>query len=775
MAISGTPDEIRATASVLLSQGVERNFACIESGVREPSSENARVVAETAHSMGMVGVAFDLTGFTGEVTTEFAGDATPFALESARTWGRLLAEAVLAGYPNGAILVAVPEPERASPHLINVLLGLCDGLDGGHSSQLHLVIPAGCTPEWVRVRMATYRRILDSRLMQDSASARPFRGSTNLALGMEPRDADAHTATAAIRSAQMTAACLYADAYVCATPDALPEASESNESCLGPLDGLIRVGATDAVGGRAEVLRGDRGTALAFLSGMPESLTMEKRTLPVRVTNLDTWETHTVPPRGGAIEIGPFESPVLIEHLPVSTWVVPSGLWLEAGEFPGGPVNSIPVRFGWVNRTELSFTGTLETVTPKRFSLLPRTQVVNLGPGEELIVSGTLQGRAKRGSMVDVRLVLTSPGGAPMTRTFAFAVPPELLWETPVGWPCRTPPILGDLDDDASMEVLAVASGALVSLDGSGRTLWQVPLSGLEGTAPASLQDWTGKPMVAVGAAESLHALRGDGSLFWETPLMGHARIVRAGNLHPFRGDEIVVASADGTVTAWLSNGQTLWTASVKGPIVDLELEDVDDDGRDECLIVGNGLAALDPDGVELWTALDEAASTRCPLLIADLHGDWEWMIVAGFDDGRVVAIDAATGESLAADNVRSGPVVGLACGELLENPGQEVLVATEERLYCLTSGLTVVWEADLDMSAAPAVVGEGKSARILAPTQLGDLVCLDASGRERWRDTRAGGVVFSPLLAGSSNAEKQPVCIYGSGDGFIRAIQLPD
>lgn len=774
-AITGTPDEIRATASVLLSQGAGRNFACLAPGNREPSPEYARAVAETAHSMGMAGVAFDLTEYTREpATTASGGDTTPLALESARTSGRLLAETVLAGHPDGAILVAVPAPERASPHLINALLGLCDGLDAGHASQLHLVIPADCEPERVRARMATYRRILDTRLMQDPASNRRFRGSTNLSLGLGLGTPGAHTSSAAIGPAQLAAACLYADAYVCVTPDALPVASESNTSCYGPLDGLVRAGATEAAGARAEVLRGERGAVLAFLSGMPESLALEKRSLPVRVTGLRTWESHSVAPRGGAIAVGPFESPVLLDELPVSAWVVPSGLWLEAGEVPGGPVNSIPVRFGWVNRTELSFTGTLETVSPKRFSLLPRTQVVNLGPGEELVVAGTLQGRAERGSTVDVRLVLTSPGGAPVIRSFPVVVPPELLWETPVGWPCESPPILADLDGDASMEVLAVASGALASLDGSGRTLWQVPLSGLNGAAPAGLQDWTGKPMIAVGTAETLLAFRGDGSLFWETPLTGPARIVRAGNLHPFRGDEIVVATGVGTVTAWQSNGQTLWTASVKGPVVDLELEDVDDDGRDECLILGNGLIALDPDGQELWTALDTAASTRCPLLIADLHGDWKWSVVAGFDDGRVVAIDAATGELKGADNVRTGPVVGLACGELLENPGQEVLVATEERLYCLTSGLTIVWEANLAMSAAPAVVGEGKRARILAPTQLGDLVCLDASGRERWRDGRAGGAIFLPLLAGSLNGGEEKVCIYGSRDGIARAIQLP-
>jgi hypothetical protein len=125
-------------------------------------------------------------------------------------------------------------------------------------------------------------------------------------------------------------------------------------------------------------------------------------------------------------------------------------------------------------------------------------------------------------------------------------------------------------------------------------------------------------------------------------------------------------------------------------------------------------------------------------------------------------------------DTVPSGPIIGLACSELSDEPGQEILVATEERLYCLTSGLTIVWERPIDMSAAATVTGPGADAQVLAPTQSGDLVCLSAMGHERWRDQRAGGAILTPLLATSSTSDDEIHCIYGSDDGSIRAIRLP-
>lgn len=738
--------------------------------LRELSPEGVRAVAGAAHTMGMAGVILDFTGF-GQDETAFSVDSTPLALESARTSGRVVAESMLAGLPEAVILAAVPAPEHASPHLIGTLLGLWDGVGPASSSQLHLVIPADCTPEQVRAHAATYRRILRARLAPDLMSDRPSFYAVDMSLGLDRHDAEARTPAESDLKTRLAAALLYANSYVLVAAEAIPA---STESFLEPLNGLIRAGVTEAAGARAEVLRGENGAALAFLSGMPNALTLEARRLPIRVALLDTGEVQSVPPSEGPIAVGPFKNPVLIEPLPVNTWVVPSGLWLEAEDVPRGPVQSIPVRFGWANRTELRFTGTLESVTPKEYSLLPPTQAVDLGPGEEIAVAGNLRGRARRGSSIEVRLVLTSPGGAPVTRAFPVAVPPELLWETPAGWPSLSSAVLMDLDGDPSVEVVAVAPGSLVALDGSGRTLWQFPLTGFGNAAFAGLQNWTGKPVVAVATSDCLRMVSGRGLPLWKTSLTGDVRVVRAGNLDASPGDEIVVGGGDGVIGARLANGLELWTVSASGPIVDLELEDVDDEGLDEILVLANGLAAFDHDGQELWTALGDAGPARCPMLIADLRGDWKWTVVVGFDNGSIAVVDATSGDVVKSDTVPSGPIIGLACSELSDEPGQEILVATEERLYCLTSGLTIVWERPIDMSAAATVTGPGADAQVLAPTQSGDLVCLSAMGHERWRDQRAGGAILTPLLATSSTSDDEIHCIYGSDDGSIRAIRLP-
>ncbi|MCL4691430.1 MAG: PQQ-binding-like beta-propeller repeat protein, partial [Candidatus Hydrogenedentes bacterium] len=169
------------------------------------------------------------------------------------------------------------------------------------------------------------------------------------------------------------------------------------------------------------------------------------------------------------------------------------------------------------------------------------------------------------------------------------------------------------------------------------------------------------------------------------------------------------------------------------------------------------------------------SGNSACPMLIADLNGDWQWNVVVGLANGTIAVVDAAAGSVLHEEAVASKPAIGIACGELLENAGQEILVATDERLYCLSAALETLWEIPMELSGTPAVSGAGTDARILAPTRHGALVCLDGSGDERWRDERAAAAIAGhPLIVAASNGD-QEVCIFGSEDGLIRAIILPE
>jgi outer membrane protein assembly factor BamB len=779
VALGGTLDEVRGSASVLLAAGVERNFFRMDGTSLDLSLDGVRAAAKTAQSMGMAGLAIDPAALSRRNEGPFDGETTPLAIEGARTWGRQFAEAIRAELPEGQVLIAVPSPESADPILLGALLGFCDGLE--NSTSLHLIVPGGHEPNRVRASAARFRRLLGAERSLDDDGDTPFKGAVDVSLGLET----AASAKKATSRERLISAMLYADSIVCISPEAL--ASDESE-LLKPepatgvttpgiriLDDYVRAGAVDIEGVRAEVLRGSDGAALVFLSGIPKPLALDCRRQTIRVTDLHTGQVQTVSIAGGRADIKPSEDPILIEQLPVSAWVAPAGLWLEADASRAGTSAPIPVRFGWANRTELSFSGTLETVSPDRMSLLPRTHVVNLGPGDELSVAGALQGRAEPGSLIPIRLVLTSPGGAPITGTFPIAIPPRLLWQAATGWSPGTRFTLLDLEGDGGTEVVVSAFDSVTSLDGSGRVVWQLPVPGAGNVAPSGGRHWSGTGLVASSSANGITVRRGDGSDLWSVPQLGALRAVQCGNLSPFPGDEIVTGTDKGVVSAFLSNGHLLWSTLTNGPIADLELEDVDGDGRDECLISSAGLIALDGDGQELWRALDDSASFPCPLLIADLDGNWQWSIVAGLADGRIAILDAATGDVIREEKVPTGSIVGLASGELLEHPGQEILVATSERLYCMSTQLTRLWDIPLPLSAAPAVTGSGEEARILAPTRLGSIVCLDANGRDRWREDRAAGAITAAPAVVSLNDAEGKVCIYGSEDGFIRAIQLPD
>ncbi len=779
--LTGTADAIRTSASVLIAAGVAHNFVRFDpgavvtfggDGARPTAIEKVRTSAETAHSMGMAGVVFDLTDLARAKKPGIGSDMSPIELEGVRTWGRLLAEAVLDAMPKGTVLVLIPPPGQASSAIISALLGMCDEIAAHRGFTIHLIVPGDATPDEVRGRITKYRRLLNVR---GAGEVSEMSLVFDLSLGLSRPKAALDDET---KRERIIEANIGAESYVFLSPDSVParanDTPKLRDSCVAPLANLVRAGVAQAGGNRAEVLCGKDGAALAFLSGTRESFQLMERALPVRVIDLRTFKSQTISPNDGALELGPFAGPMLVDRLQVSNWVVPSSLWLERGTVPPGPVHSIPVAFGWANRTALRFTGTLETVVPKGFSLLPRTQVIDLEPGESVVIDGTLQGRATRGTQVDIRLVLTSPGGAPAAGNFAVPVPPDLFWNVPTGWSCDTPPALVDLDGDESAEVVAGTRDALRALDGSGHTLWQVPVNAGITTPPVGARRWSGRNLVAVGSSRGVEAFGDDGSTLWCTPVPGDVRVIRTGNLTPFPGEELVVGTGKGVVSALLSNGQVLWSALVDGPVSDLDVEDVDGDGRDECLVLSGGLTALDEKGHPIWTAMEGAAPTQCPLLIADLSGDWNWDVVVGFDDGRVTTLNAGTGETVNADEVPAGPIVGIACGELLENPGQELLVATARSLYCLSQDLTILWAKAFHVSAAPTAIGEGEDARILVPTRLGDLVCLDARGQERWRDKRAGdSIPFTPSLV-FSNSGEAAVCMYGSLDGHLRAIQLP-
>lgn len=805
-AVDGHPETVgpddailqKAHAAVLqlAKAGLSRNFVLVPFGPAgsyfiDSSEANRAIkklqsVAEFVRTSEMRGLVLDVGGLP-YFDDRWAGDplettARQSLLDGAAAFGNRSAHAIQEAQPGAEVIVAVDGVFNLSPLTLAFIQGLSEGLSDSPESRFHLLTRAS-----LQFRSATdlkrlavqAERMLAVHLSPHACERWRRNGSVALCLKPETVDGSSQAPrdNRALESfrVQLATARLYAGAYVCVLTDPDPDRL-GDYTFNGPLDGLVRAGAMRAGGVQAEVLRGARGAALVFLEGSAESVIVTGRTLPVHVTDLSTAERETLTPKEGTLRLGPFSRPTLVEDLPVNEWVVPASLWLERGEAAPGRVTSLPVSYGWSDRSKLSFTGTLEAVVPKEFSLLPRTQAVDVASGETVAVSGVLQGRAVRGQTIPARLVLASPGAAPTQREFTISVPPELLWDRSLDAPVLVAPLL--LDSEGTTEILMADVHRVACVDGSGHEVWRTELPGANVHGFAAYRHWTGQKFVAVLDDDgTLQILDGKGLLRWtasgEAPCAGCA--LRCANLHPFPGEELVLASKDGSVSAVLSNGQALWETQIAGNVQSIDTIDVDDDGRDECIALGDSLTVLDSDGTVLWASGALGADTQCPFLIADIYGEWQWTIVVGLENGRISCLNAGDGAVRAEGNLsRPDPVIGLACGELLPSPGQEILAATANRLYCLSSELAVLWQKPLDVSAPPRVVGEGEEAAILVPTLTGDLACLFPDGRERWRDCRAAGPLRNaPVIVSRAGTDKF-VCLYGSDDHVVRAIQIP-
>ncbi|GMV92138.1 MAG: hypothetical protein AMXMBFR82_19160 [Candidatus Hydrogenedentota bacterium] len=761
--------EVEAAASILHEAGITRNFLRVDAlgiGVLQTAST-------AAQSMKLVGLVIDLSQIYDVAIGTPHSHESQNAVSDLRTRGRSIVEAVQSEHPAGTLVFQLPGRDRDDGRVAELLAGVCDG--AAEPSLLHLALPCRNGSDDARSRAARIQRLVRQFRQAAGGDSRGFDSGVQIALPNSP-----------VSSATLLSGILSADSYVFVGPQVL--AQRGQEGAMGDapakaglaamlehLDGLERAGGIQVAATHAQILRGADGAAIVFPSGIPKPIPLEVHTPEATVINLRTHQSTEVHAENGKVELATSSDPIMVKGLPVRAWAVPAGFSMDADTAAVSPAGSIPVRFGWANRTGLSFTGTLETVCPDRFALLPRTQVVDVGPGETLAAVGRLQGRANPGETVPVKLVLTSPGGPPVERTFPVTIPPHLLWQVPVRISGDSGLTLADVNGNSTAALICASAGEVSAWGGSGEFLWRSTVTGSGSKRVAGGRLASGQPYIAFPAASGVVILDAMGSALWQASLPGGARTVRTGNLHIAPGEEVVAGSDKGVVSAFLSNGSPMWSKLTDAPVRDVEVEDLDNDGRDECLALADGLLALDGAGNELWHVLEGSGDSACPMLIADLNGDWQWNVVVGLVNGTVAVVDAAAGSVLHEKAVASEPAIGVACGELLENPGQEILIATDERLYCLSAALETLWEIPLELSGTPAVSGAGTGARILAPTRHGALVCLNGSGTERWRDERAAAAITGTPLVVAASTGDQEVCIFGSEDGFLRAIILPE
>ncbi len=374
-----------------------------------------------------------------------------------------------------------------------------------------------------------------------------------------------------------------------------------------------------------------------------------------------------------------------------------------------------------------------------------------------------------------------------------------------------------DLDGDARPEVLAgTHTGRVLAFDADGTRRFESQASGrIFDISPCDL-DADGRTDLVVRGAEDnlvgllLHAARafevnsdglasvlgcgdvdfdGDGrsDIFFGTEtgrvqvagpdgvallgerVGGAVRTILAADLDEDRRPEILAGTADGTIHALRFDGSTVFRKQTAGAVLALVGADLDRDGRPEVLAGRESglLTALDSRGDTLFEVrLPGGIGSYRPagehyagagLAVADLDGEGRPEILAGTDEGRILAFregrpvfEARAGDAvtflLAADlegDGRAEVVAATASGSILVLEGD----GSERFRRLLGQGVVALLASDLDRDGRSEIVGGRWNGKVAVFTNRGDLR-LDVRG---WMEQNA---VVAADLAGDGRME---------------------
>jgi outer membrane protein assembly factor BamB len=179
--------------------------------------------------------------------------------------------------------------------------------------------------------------------------------------------------------------------------------------------------------------------------------------------------------------------------------------------------------------------------------------------------------------------------------------------------------------------------------------------------------------------------------------------------------------------------------------------------------------AGLDAAGTELWRTDVPAAATCGPVSGHSAGETRAWLV--GLENGDVVELDAAKGGSArtwkTAGNLPVTALAGPLAAENAKRAAVRAVAANAAGVTAFGNGDAPLWSLPLPgvrrMAASPG--GE----TVVAGTDNGELVCINADGTVRWRDTRASGTIRGittlPISGGRC------AVLYTAADHYVTAL----
>lgn len=236
---------------------------------------------------------------------------------------------------------------------------------------------------------------------------------------------------------------------------------------------------------------------------------------------------------------------------------------------------------------------------------------------------------------------------------YAFRPNGTVAWTRSLDTRTWSQPAVVDADDDGALEVAVGGADGLRLLDGDGRPAWDdpVPVAGSITWMAVGAPDGDAGLFVATTAG-TVASVGGDGTVRWERDL---GRLATVGAVGDGDGDgtaEVYAVARDGVLSALdAGDGTTEWTTALTRGEVQMApppaAGDLDGDGDAELVAVTNDgvVSVVAPrDGEVLATHERDGATVYAPPTLSDLDGDGDSEAVVVYADGHVAAFDVAAG-----------------------------------------------------------------------------------------------------------------------------------
>ncbi len=550
-----------------------------------------------------------------------------------------------------------------------------------------------------------------------------------------------------------------------------------------PFDGAWRAGQLSFQNSAADVLVDKEGAMVVAWSGLREPFRIETRQALIPVTRLDTDQKDYIMPKDGAAIVPATDAPVLIGGLPLGEYALPASMWLRADTpLAPGPGRTV-ARFGMRNASPAALRGNLRLLPPESHSVGAALFPLALVTGEKAAFDRTLQGTSHLGETYRFNLSFEAPDLPPITRSFDLPVPPACVWRGAAdGVPNGAPATVRDMKTDTTRVFWASPKGDVGCNELRGDLLWKQRLKGDLRQGPVALSTAVGAVAVVGDEKGRLWFLDGDGGLRMEGSLDGApvADALRAHTFLPEESETVLALLRDGTLVRLAQVGTEVWR--VKTGLRDGRI------GRlsgprgtfgNICLAGVRGgkpggparwaAAGFDAAGGELWRIDLPAAVTQGPVSEHSAAEVQTWRV--GLESGAIVELDAAKGGSKRTWRMPGNlPVTALA-GPLVPDDAKSTAVgvigANAAGVYAFGRNDTPLWSLPFLNVRRMATSPGGEM--VVAGTDSGELVCINAGGTVRWRDNRAVGAIRGittlPIAGGRC------AVLSASADRFITAL----